>query len=291
MKLQLTTLLYFISNAFFIIFRTVQILCLTESETAFLKPSSMPVNIVFVIIAFLLLSAVFINALYKPRMPKDIGAKTVPCLAVSLISGVLYAASGIVYVLTHSSGNFFLVMSLAAALACALYGFTEYSGYEFPRAATLVWIGLWVYEFILSYLFYSSKPLRFRTILETMAITFVILFFISFGKLKSGVKQAKNIRLIYPLGLVASTLCFVSLVPEFIVTVIGQSQKASESCVSQPALLAAGLFTAFISLYCFKRQPPKRDVNPGYSDDKDMPFYLEPFENFKSFENNHDKNK
>lgn len=281
MKLQLTTILYFISNILFIAFRTVQILCFTEKDTAFLMPQYMPLTISVCAVGLLLLGIIFINALYKPRMPKDIKAKTVPSLAVSAVSGVLYAVSGVLYTLDHKSISFFLVISVAAALTCILYGFTEFFGYEFPRFATLILIITWIYEFITSYLFYSTKPLRFRTILETLAVAFVVLFFISFGKLKSGVKQARNIRLLYPLGLIASTLCFVSLVPEFIAWSFGEPAKITESCVSQAALLSAGIFTAFISLGCFKRQPKGQAEELPELTEEEMPFYMEPVENFR----------
>lgn len=286
MKLQLTTLLYFVSNLIFITLRTIQILCFTEADTAFLTPSSLPFSIAFVAIAVLLLVAVFTNALYKPRMPKEVKAKTKPCLGIAIASGVLYAVSGTYFWMTNESGGFFFVVSLAAALTTLLYGFTEYLGFEFPRVATVVLIGVWVYEFILSYLFYSTRALRFRTILETLAIAFVLLFFIAFGKLKSGVKQTRNIQLLYPLGLVASTLCFVSLIPEAIAIAVGQSSKVSQSCVSQAALLSAGIFTAFISLYCFKRKPKNAEeeaLELLELEAEDMPFYMEPAENFRIY--------
>lgn len=281
MKLQLTTILYFISNILFITFRTVQILCFTEKDTAFLMPRYMPVTIAFCAIGVVLLCTIFINALYKPRMPKDIKAKTVPSLAVSAVSGVLYAVSGILYTINVKSVSFFLIVSITSALACILYGFTEFFEYEFPRFATLILIIAWIYNFITSYIFYSTKPLRFRTILETLAIALVTLFFISFGKLKSGVKQNRNIRLLYPLGLIASTLCFVSLVPETIAAMLGGSAKITESCISQTALLSAGIFTAFISLGCFKRQPKGQAEELLELTEEEMPFYMEPVENFK----------
>ncbi len=281
MKLQLTTLLYLIGNAVLILFRTIQIIFFTEPGSAFLKTSSLPINIILVVVSLLLMVSVFTNALYKPRMPKEIKTKSVPSVAISVFAGVLYIISGSIYLAGNiQTGGLFFTISLFGGLTCFLYGFTEFSGFEFPRIATLVWIGVWVYEFILSYAYYSTRPLRFRTILETLAIAFVLLFFISFGKLKSGVKQSRNIQLLYPLGLIASTLCFVSLVPEWLALLLKHGAKVSDSCISQPALLAAGSFTAFVSLYCFKKQPREVKNIEDELPETEMPFYMESFEKF-----------
>ncbi|MBE6798308.1 MAG: hypothetical protein E7525_00800 [Ruminococcaceae bacterium] len=252
MKHWLTTLIYFIGNIVFIALRTIQILLFTESETAFLKPDTMPVNIVFGVLGALLIGALFATSLFKPRKLREVEENSYPCLIISCLVGGLYLISGLISFMTNTSGIFTALVSVLAAATSVLYGFTEFKGYEFPRFGALFLVIVWAWEFILSYFYYTTRPLRLRTVLETFAIVFCILFFLSFAKLKSGVDQSRSAKLLYMSGLVASTLCFASLVPEFIVWAVGKSANLTASCVSPAALLAGGIFAAFISLYCFK---------------------------------------
>jgi hypothetical protein len=110
--------------------------------------------------------------------------------------------------------------------------------------------------------------------LETFAIVFCVFFFLLFGKLKGGINKSRSARLLRPTGLVASTLCFTSLVPEFIVWIAGQPEKLTTSCVSQAALLAGGIFTAFISLYCFRPNLDDEEPDNNQPDDESETFKI-----------------
>lgn len=254
MKLRATTLLYIAVNAILLIFRTVQITAMTTPETAFLDDRFSAIGVIGAIVAVLLFAVLFVNAVGVRKTPKSLELKGLPSAVACGVTGLLFLISGIVSLFDgEATGKVILfVLSLAAAAVCFLFAASSVKNRRIPKAAPLLLLALWLGELVFSYLFYTTRPLRARTVYETLAMAALIVFFLAFCKAHSGVKPRSNLRRVYSFGLVASTLCFVSIVPEFIATVLGFSEKVSESCVSQLALLGAGIFTAFVSLYCFR---------------------------------------
>lgn len=254
MKSKSTTWLYLITGLFLIVSRTLQIVVLTEPDTAFLKQEFLSVNIIFAAIGVLGLAALFIVALNVCRFPYETPTNPVPRFIVSLVSGVLYAISGAITMIVFKNNVLLLLLSLLSAFVTLLFGFLCLSKNKIPKGLFLVLVVYWIYEFIISYLHYSTRPLRVRTVCETFAIALIVVFFLFLAKAKIGFKNKKSVKSFCPIGLVASLLCFVSLVPEFIATALGYSANVSASCVSQAALLAAGIFTAVVSFEGFKRK-------------------------------------
>ncbi len=271
MKLRATTLLYIITNLYLIIFRTIQITAMTTVETAFLKDGLEAVNIVGTVIGFLLLLTTFINAFGTRKAPETIHFEGRLPAVICGVTGFLFICGGVASLfddVAYGKGILF-VLSIAGAFACVLYLLSSLFGYRVPKAAPLLLIALWLGEFIFAYFFYTTKPLRVRTVYETVAMVAVIIFFLSLGKAHSGVKLKRNVHLLYPLGLTASSLCFVSVIPEFIALILGFSAKISVSPVSPVSLLGAGLFAAFVSLYCFRPKKKQPEANP------DMPLIFD----------------
>lgn len=261
LKPRATTLLYIITNIFLIAFRTLQITVMTVSETAFLDKRFSAVSVICTVIEVLLLAVLFLNASGTRRIPNEIIFKGLDSAFVCGISGLLLIEGGAVSLLDQSeksgSGVLFL-LSIAAALVCFLYAASALTGKRVPKAAPIVLLALWLGELISSYLFYMTRALRARTVYETFATAALILFFLFFGKVCGGVKAEKNMHIVYPLGLTASTLCFVSVIPEFLSGIFGDSAKISISCVPELSLLGAGIFAAFVSIRCCK--PAKRTL-------------------------------
>ena len=271
LKLRATTLLYIITNLYLIIFRTVQITGMTTTETTFLKDGLEAINIIGTVIGVLLLVITFINAFGTRKVPETIHFEgRLPAILCG-ISGFCFICGGVASLfdnITYGKGILF-VLSIAAAFACVLYLLSSLFGYRVPKFAPLLLISLWLGEFIFAYFFYTIRPLRVRTVYETIAMVAVIIFFLSLGKAHSGVKLKRNVHLSYPLGLTASSLCFVSVIPEFIALILGFSAKISVSPVSPVSLLGAGLFAAFVSLYCFRPKKKQSEANP------DMPLIFD----------------
>lgn len=254
MKLKYTTKLFIVVNLIAVAFRTVQIMFLTESGTAFLKTNMLAANIIGTVLVVLSLGALCFNANGAVRQPEALNCKGIPSAIVACLSGILYLAGGCLGAV--SSGNIntvLLASSVALAVACTLLTVTALGKMRFPKGAALLFLVYWLVEFICAYLFYTEKALRVRTVYETFAICAVLLFSVTLGKAISGVSPEKNFRRIYPLGLLACTLCNVSLIPELIAWVCGFGDKVTESAVMPLSLAAAAIFTGFFTINTFKK--------------------------------------
>ena len=262
MKLKFATRIYIAVNAFAILFRTVQIMFMTESNTAFLKQNLIVLNVIGTVFVVLLLIYMTLNTFLATRQPVGINSSGIPMAVVSGISGVLYCICGGLSFVNHGTAwRIIFVLSLAAALFSFLFTASSVLDYRFPKAAALMPVAFWMGEFIVAYIYSTECSLRVRTVYETFALTLSLLFFICFGKLYSGVSKEKNFRLLYPLGLLASSLCFISVTPEFIARVFGFSDKVSVSCTPETALMGGGLFIAAVTLNTFKKSNTVRPAS------------------------------
>ena len=256
MKLKYTTKLFIVVNLIVLTFRTLQIILLTESNTAFLIDGFWPkaFDIAGSVLVVLSLTALFSNSAQAVRQPVRINCKGVPSVVVSAITGVAFLIVGLVSYKTLLHGNaVVLTLALLSMVGCVLMAVSAITGKPFFKAVALPFIGYWLAEFVLSYLYYTEHPLRVRTVYEVFAVIFTVLFFVTFGKAVSGVKSEKSFRRIYPLGLTASALCMASVVPETLAKIFGHSDKVAESAVMPLALIAAALFTGFFTINTFKK--------------------------------------
>lgn len=252
MKHRLMTVFYFLGTAVLVALRTVQIILFTEEKSAFLSQKAMPFNIIFAVLLAGAVASAFVIAFIKPHEMCEVPEKSFPSLIVCSTVGGLYLVSGLLSYILHNSGIFFALVSVLAAAAILLYGYTEFKGYEFPGVLSLIFVATAAWQFILSYSFYTTRPLRVSTVIEVFAMVALLLFFLLFGKLKSKVNKRKSVKLLFPLGLATSALCFVAVLPELLAIALKSSDKLAATSVSPVSLLAGGIFAAFTSYYCFK---------------------------------------
>ena len=254
MKLKYTTKLFIVVNLIAVAFRTVQIMFLTESGTTFLKPDMLVVNIIGTVLVVLSMGALCFNANGAVRQPEALNCKGILSAVVACLSGILYLAGGCLGAVASGKVNTMLIAaSVAVTIACTLLTVSALDKIRFPKGAALLFLVYWLVEFICAYLFYTEKALRVRTVYETFAICAVLLFSITLGKAISGVNPEKNFRRMYPLGLLACTLCNISLIPEIIAWVCGFGDKVTESAVMPLSLVAAAIFTGFFTINTFKK--------------------------------------
>jgi hypothetical protein len=259
LKLKYVTKVFIAVNTITIVFRTLQIMFLTESGSAFLKDGFYVLNIIAGIVIALLIAYNSVNSFFAVRQPARVRNSGKFGFVVSAVTGLFYIIGGATKFGGNLSGwQILFLMSLAAAFACFLFAASAISEYVFPKIAALAFISLWLTEFVLAYNFYKERALRVRTIYEAFALFSTVLFFICLGKAYSGVSASKNFRFLYPLGLLSSTLCFASVVPEFIALVCGFSKNISPTSVSSFALFGAGLFIAYVTLSTFSRSNTRR---------------------------------
>lgn len=254
MKLKHTTKLYIVVNLIAVLFRTVQICALTESDTAFLKEGTLLINIIGTCVSVGAYILLFIVALKDLRQPEKISCDGIPSIVVLGVTGSLYLVGCVLsFVFKPYGWILTAIMSLLCVVATISFMDSARNKKPLSKVCSLAFIAYWSVEFVEAYLFYTERPLRVRTVYETAALCFIIAFLIVFGKAVSGVKPKENLRLIYPLGLIASSLCIVSFVPEAIAGIIGFSQKVTESAVMPEALVAAAVFTGFFTVNTFAK--------------------------------------
>lgn len=252
MKLKYTTKFYIFTNLFLILFRLIQILFLTESKTTFLKQDLKAISVIGTVVGVALLGLLAFRAYFVSRKPIKAINKGLPVAILYGVSAAFYLIGGIITLIYTTNGFYCFALSLLTAASCGLFAAASITECKFPKLCALPPIALWLLEFILAYNFYTERTLRVRIVFETLAICSVLLFYIRFGKLVSRVSANKNYHHVYVLGLISSTLCFTSIIPEFIAIIVGQGDKVTASCVSLFSLFAAGIFVSTFTINTFK---------------------------------------
>ncbi len=262
MKLKYTTKVFIVVNLIVVVFRTLQIMFLTESDTAFLKPKLLWLSIAGTVFCALSVAALFSNAIRAVRQPERINCKGTASAVASGITGVLYLISGISAAVSSAFGYLpLLVAAVLSAAGCAVYSVAAVNRCGLSKLATVFPIAYWLLTLVLSYVYYTEKPLRVRTVYEVLAMCFMLLFSVVFGKAVCSVNPTKNFRLIYPLGLCASTLCIASVLPELLCILFGFKDNVSASPVMSLTLVAGAVFSGFFTINTFKKSNtihPKR---------------------------------
>ncbi|MBO5913627.1 MAG: hypothetical protein J6Q76_09180 [Clostridia bacterium] len=257
MKLKYTTKLFIVVNLITVTFRTLQILFLTQGENAFLIDGFWvkTIDIAGTVLIALSLFALFSNSSQAVRQPEKINCKGIPSMIAAIGSGVMLLITGVVSYMTPDmmGRKMLLVLSVLVAIASVVIGVSAITKKPFPKGWALPFIGYWLVELVLSYMYYTEHPLRVRTVYEVLSLVAIILFFVTFGKAVSGVKSEKSFRRIYPLGLTATSLCILSVVPELLAKLFGAGDKTSLSAVMPLSLVSAAIFIGFFTINTFKK--------------------------------------
>lgn len=254
MKLKFATKTFIVSNVIFILFRSLQIILLTESTTAFLKRNFIVLNIIGTVICFLVLIYTALNSFLAIRQPKEINNIGLPTAILTVVSGLLLCINGGLMIVNQGiAWKTLLLLTLFSALGMFLFAASSILDYKFPKIAPIGFIALFLFEFLISYTYYSEHPLRIGAVYTILAICVSLLFYLAFGKIVSGVSKTKSFRYMYPLGLTASTFCFVATVPEIIAKILGFSENISPAYNNLWLLLGNGIFIATVTLNTFKK--------------------------------------
>ncbi|MBO5746327.1 MAG: hypothetical protein J6S13_04475 [Clostridia bacterium] len=275
MKLKYTTKLFVVVNAIVLVFRTLQIVFLTEADRAFLKTDMLVVNIIGTVISVLSLAALFYNASLAVRQPEKINCSGLFSAVAAGVVGCLYMLTGLLAAVEKTFGwQIILLIAVLATVSAALMVASALSEFKFPKWAAILPVLFWTGLLVVAYINYTERALRVRTVYEVFAVCFMILFSLAYGKAISGVKPSKNFRFIYPLGLVASSLCMASVIPEAIATLVSKGENVASSPIPVAALVAGAVFTGFFTVNTFKKSntvhPKKKTLVPMQSDTSDI---------------------
>lgn len=254
MKLKYTTKLFMVVNVIVLVFRTLQVIFMTEADRTFLKPDMLVINIIGTVISVLSLAALFYNASSAVRQPEKINCCGVASAVAAGIVGCLYMLTGLQAALSKTFGwSTIFLLSIAATVSAALMVASALSEFKFPKWAAILPVLFWTGMLVIGYINYTECALRVRSVYEIFAVCFMILFSLTYGKAISGVKPSKNFRFIYPFGLVASSLCMASVIPEAIATLVSKGENVASTSVPVAALVAGAVFTGFFTINTFKK--------------------------------------
>ncbi len=248
MKLRFTTKSFVFSCVLFVIFRILQIILLTESGTAFLKPDYLWQNVVGTVLCLILVAYTVANAFYAYREPMVIGKTGLCGMIISAVTGGTFLVSALISVVSQTFSIASAVFTLLGVAGCVLFALHEASILSLPEPTALLLLAMWFYNFIKAYIVYTSHPLRVRTVYEIIAMILAIFFFLGFAKAHSGVETSKNFRFLYPLGFAAAIFCFVATVPEIVAVALKFSENVTDSYTSYISLLGTGIFITYLTI-------------------------------------------
>lgn len=254
MKLRFTTKSFIFSVTLFLVFRVLQIVFLTESETAFLKPQFLWLSIVGTVLCLLPTVYTAADDFYAFRCPEHVGRTGAFGAVICLISGIMIFISGIASVFSGSlaldglSGILQLVFPLLGCAGCLIIAASELFDFSPAKPTFLLLLAALIYEFICAYAVYTGRPLRVRTVYEILALVTSILFFLNLSKANSGIKTPLSFRLVYPLGSLAATFCFLATVPELLCAVFKCTDRVTEASAPMIFILGTGIIITYLTI-------------------------------------------
>lgn len=253
MKLRFTTKCFIFSITFFLTFRILQIIFLTEPLTAFLKPEFLWLNILGTVLCLIPTLYTAAEDFYAFRCPQKVGRTGLFGTIVCLVSGTLILTPAIAFLSAdQSSGKpvadlFEILFPLLGFIGCVIIAASEKFGFKLAKPTFLLLLASLLYEFIMAYSFYTGKSLRVRTVYEILAIVLSVLFFLNLSKANCGVKTTLNFRLVYPLGSLAATFCVLASVPEIIGTYCFK-EKLTGATTPTLYILGVGIMITYLTI-------------------------------------------
>ena len=248
MKLRFTTKSFIISTFLFALFRFLQIAFLTDSETKFLKSNLIWLNILLTILCLIPMLYTVANTYYAFRCPKAIGKTGICGAVIGIISGIFMLIPALQIIFSENPSVFSILLPLLGAAACFLLAANEMFDFSLPKFTFLLPLASNIYFFVTAYTVYTGRPLRVRTVYEIFALVFSILFYLYISKAHCLVKPTTSFRLLYPLGFLAATFCFLSFVPDMLAFFVGFKNNVTTPCTYSLSLFGSGIFITYLTL-------------------------------------------
>ncbi len=221
--------------------RTYQLLFITEFDTGFYKATD------WTVYALYLLSALAVIVPYVVvNLAKSVpSSKTPPSRKNKFLSvtALLFGLGIVLDVISTFSKLFLdksavalaerenflpLLIEAAFGVLAAIYvmifgisfldGKTTYSQYKFLALAPLAWsIGRVVIRFLTRIAYVNIADLLY----ELFAIAFMMIFFLAFARISSGLANETSMRSLFASGFVSVFFCLLTNIPRLIVTIVG----------------------------------------------------------------------
>lgn len=227
-------------------FRTYQLLSLVESETGFYKEINWSVYLMYAL-CILAVVVPYILTLLAKNVPESraVYRKNKLLAAASFVFGagiVADAVSAISTLILTYQGFYTAEISVAPTVLQGVFGIlsaiyiivfgisyvdgrTFYSRYKFLALSPLVWSAVrLVIRFVKKISYVNVSDLM----LELFAIAFMMIFFLNFARISSGLSNKKSMRSLWSAGFAAAFFCAVANVPRLVAIITANSNALTE---------------------------------------------------------------
>lgn len=246
MKYNKIILFFNISLILGVVMRFFQIKYTVEYSTGFFisNMSGYDYFILGVILLMALLNAIFARTYYKnPESPPQKGvllAASSFLLAVTIIYEV-FTESTVAKVIPFQS--FVLkTAGLAAAVYFIFYGVAKFVDIKIPEMTAVIPVIYLILRIICEFAAISSLALISDYVFVISGYCLMLLFFMNFLKLYSGIDKEYNFRKILASGLASACICLPQSVAHIAVNLISGNKYTHISHAANLSILAFGLF-------------------------------------------------
>ncbi len=227
-------------------FRTYQLLSLIESDTGFYKEINWSVYLMYALCILAVLVPYVLTLLAK-NVPESraVYRKNKLLAVASFIFGAGLVADAVTafstLVLTHQ-GFYTAEISLVPTVLQGVFGIlsaiyififgisyidgrTTYSRYKLLALSPIVWSAArLIIRFVKKISYVNVSDLM----LELFAIAFMMLFFLSFARISSGLSNKKSMRSLWSAGFAAAFFCAAANIPRLVMVITANGNSLSE---------------------------------------------------------------
>lgn len=260
--------------------RTYQLLFITEYDTGFYKTVDWSIYAVYGLsAAAILVSSVLVNLAKNVPSSKDEIRKKNNFLAVF---SVLFALGTMVDAVFSFSSLFIdglgenavpvlveAIFGVLAAIYIMLFGIshfdgrTTYSQYKFLALTPLVWtIGRIIIRFMKKIAYVNVADLM----LEIFMLAAMMIFFLAFARISSGLANEKSMRTLFASGYVCIFFCALANIPRFVIMITGNAKYLPNE---YPLSICDLTFAIFVASYIVNamKNATVNDHNEFYTDE------------------------
>ncbi len=241
--------------------RTYQLLFITEAVTGFYKTVDWSVYVVYGLSAVaMLVSYLFVNLAKNVPASKDEIRKKNRGLALSSVAFALgVAADSVIAFVSILIGQVApenmiavwveAVFGIFAAIYILIFGVshfdgkTTYSQHKFLALAPLLWATGRIIIRIMKKIAYVNIA---DLMLELALLGFMMIFFLSFARISTGLSNEKSMRSLFASGYVCLFFCAVANVPRLVLKLTGNGALLP---VEYPVSISDLFFAVFVATY------------------------------------------
>ncbi len=156
-----------------------------------------------------------------------------------------------------SFGMLVLLSEAIAALGFILYGIIGLFGKKDFPAISLITVPAFVVELIVVFIKNNGVSTVPEMVYDVLMLSLSIVFSIQSAKHINGLMSQKEIKIMFVTGLFTSIMSIITVLPRFIIILMGNGEVLHKTAVSEPVYLAFGIFSLVYVIETFKKEKTK----------------------------------